>query len=142
MKICPTCDQQFEDDVQKCPDDGAVLVAPGVKNNPKIPGVRAVDANAHTAMFQLDDMKDEKERLSAAADEPEVKEEPGDKTNTAMDVMRPPDRDATKAFNPADLERERDEKRKNGEDFAEGGDTQTQAPQPTKSKTKVKGKGK
>ena len=75
MKLCPTCDKEFEDSLTRCPDDDAPLVSAGKKNNPRLPGVRSVDSDAHTAMFTLEEMHKEKERLANAAEAPEGEEE-------------------------------------------------------------------
>lgn len=105
MKICPTCQKEYEDDAQNCADDGALLVAPGVRNNPRIPGVRSVDSSAHTAMFSLEDMQKEMEHLSAVSDNPDLDQPP-----PPPEPDEPLDPNVTRALRKEDLERMRRER--------------------------------
>ncbi|MEW5849861.1 MAG: PEGA domain-containing protein [Myxococcota bacterium] len=115
MKTCPQCERQFEDDEQKCPDDGAVLVKSGVKNNPVLPGVRTVANDARTAMFTLEEFQKEKERLDAG-DNPLLSDDDAETASTISPMLRRDDRDATRALTPEQLEQMRAERegRKNG----------------------------
>ena len=54
MKLCPTCDREFEEDLDACPDDGTPLVTAGRANNPRLPGVKQVSNDAAISVFELD----------------------------------------------------------------------------------------
>ena len=101
--ICPTCGAEYPEDVTHCPEDGALLLAPGVKNNPRLPGVRGVDTAAHTAMFTVEDMQKEMERISAAADNPELDVEPEPEPDVPVDP------NATRSISLEDIDRMREE---------------------------------
>ena len=108
MKLCPTCDREFEEDLDACPDDGTPLVTAGRANNPRLPGVKQVSNDAATSMFTLEEVKNEKERLNRAVERGDAPEE--------EDAV--PDREATRALTPDDLERMKNARNA----FAEGQD--------------------
>ncbi|MBI5494192.1 MAG: PEGA domain-containing protein [Deltaproteobacteria bacterium] len=109
MKLCPSCDKEYEDSLVNCPDDDTPLVAAGRKNNPRLPGVRHVDSDAHTAMFTLEQMQLDRDMLNKAADEPEDPED--DKFRTAGTPQpEPQDPDSTRTITLGELEKKRAER--------------------------------
>ncbi|MFH1809881.1 MAG: PEGA domain-containing protein [Pseudomonadota bacterium] len=59
MKICPHCQNSFDDDVGRCPDDGELLVLAGEPNNPRSRGVVPVDESAETCMLDVESLREE-----------------------------------------------------------------------------------
>jgi Flp pilus assembly protein TadD len=113
MKLCPKCDKEFADNETACPDHGPGLVKAGVKNNPVLPGVRTVDDSAHTAMYSVEELEREHDRLDKD-DQPTAElGEGGDAEAQPTDeqpVLReeypePEDRDATRALTPDQIDR-------------------------------------
>jgi hypothetical protein len=64
MKVCPACQNQFNDDVETCPDDGTELIPSpdDMPGNPELQEVRHVGADEATAMVDLEAIDAERQR--------------------------------------------------------------------------------
>jgi len=74
MKICPKCQNQYDDPAQThCPDDGALLVREGAPNNPRLAEVIPVDEGAETRMLDVSSLREDidDEEAPPPLDEPE-----------------------------------------------------------------------
>lgn len=96
MKVCPSCRQNYDDDVEVCPDDGTELIpAPeDLPENPELREVQQVSPDEHTAMIDVDAIEAERarrgiEKPAPAEPEPEPEPDDPDATGTVnIDALR------------------------------------------------------
>lgn len=75
MKVCPECDESYDEDVTTCPNDGAELVDAALPKNPSLREVLPVNPSEATSVIDLEAIEQaRRERMIARGEDPDAPE--------------------------------------------------------------------